>query len=73
MAEVAILVLHRRRRAILLAMLSMKKETHGFHNFYACFFVNVSPISIGMGLRSPAIQAGEAPLTHKKFCNFDFE
>ena len=31
------------------------------HNFYA-WFSSVSPISIGMGLRSPALRAGEAPL-----------
>ena len=37
-----------RPRAILLAMLTMKKETLGFHNFYS-YFSSVSPISIGMG------------------------
>ena len=38
-----------------------EKETLGFHNFYA-WFSSVSPISIGMRLRSPAFRAGEAPL-----------
>ena len=50
-----------RPRAIPLAMLTMKKETLGFHNFYAGL-LSVSPISIGMRLRSPALRAGEAPL-----------
>ena len=40
-----------RPRAIPLAMLTMKKETLGFNNFYA-WFSSVSPSSIGMGLRS---------------------
>ena len=40
-----------RPRAIPLAMLTIKNETHGFHNFYA-WFSSVSLISIGMGLRS---------------------
>ena len=44
-----------RPRAIPLAMLTMKKETLGFHNFYA-WFSSVSPISIGMGFRSPALK-----------------
>ena len=46
MAEVAIYARRRRRRprrrglrAIPLAMLTMKKETRAFHNFYACFFL----------------------------------
>ena len=50
-----------RPRAILLAMLTRKKETLGFHNFYA-WCSSFSPISIGMGLRFPALRAGEAPL-----------
>ena len=45
----------------LFAMLTMKKETLEFHNHYA-WFSSVSLISIGMGLRSPALRAGEAPL-----------
>ena len=49
----------RHPRAIPLAMLTMKIETIGFHIFYA-WFSYVSPISIGMGLRSPALRAGEA-------------
>ena len=67
MAEVAILVYtavvgdSTHLRAIPLAMLTMKKEMLGFHNFYA-WFSSVSPISIGMGLHSPAHWAGEAPL-----------
>ena len=79
MAEVAILVWNltataavvgdsTRPRAIPLAMLTMKKETLGFHNFYA-WFSSVSPISIDMGLRSPALWAGEAPLYN---CNVNF-
>ena len=44
-----------------LSMLTMKKETLEFHNFYA-WFSSLSPISVGMGLRSPALMAGEAPL-----------
>ena len=50
--------------ALLLAMLTMKKETLGFLNFYA-WFSSFSPISIhvvGMGLRCPALWASEAPL-----------
>ena len=43
---------------------AMKKETHGFHNFHAWVFY-VSPISIGMGLCSPAFRAGEAALLCK--------
>ena len=35
-----------------LAMLTMIKETLRFHNFYA-LFSSVSPVSKGMGLRSP--------------------
>ena len=68
---VAIVVLHRRRyrrrRRYSPASFTashvdhIKKETLGFHNFYA-WFSSVSPISIGMGLRSPALRAGEAPL-----------
>ena len=41
-----------RPQAMPLAMLTMKKETLVFHNFYV-WFSSVSPISIGMGLRSP--------------------
>ena len=37
--------------------------THGFHNFYACFFY-VSPISIGMGLCSPALRYYAAIIFH---------
>ena len=48
-------------RAIPLAMSAMKKERLGFHNFYA-WFSSVSPISIGIGLRSAALGPGEAPL-----------
>ena len=40
---------------------TMKKETLWFHNFCA-WFSFVSPISIGMGLRSPAFRTGEVPL-----------
>ena len=40
-----------RPQAIPLAILSMEKETLGFHNFYA-WFSSVSPISIGVGLRT---------------------
>ena len=50
-----------RPRAIRLAMLTMKKETLGFNDFYSCFS-SLSPISIGMRLRSPALRADEAPL-----------
>ena len=51
-----------RPQAIPLAMLTINvKETLGFHNFYA-WFLSVSPISIGTGLRSPALRAGEVPL-----------
>ena len=49
-----------RPRAIPPAMLTMKKETLGFHNFYA-WFSSVSSIFIGMGVRSPE-KAGEVPL-----------
>ena len=53
---------HRTRpRAIPLAMLTMKKESLGFHNLYA-WFSSVSPISIGIVLRFPALRACEAPL-----------
>ena len=38
-----------RPQAIPLAMLTTKKETLGFHNFYA-WLSSVSPVSIGMGL-----------------------
>ena len=48
-------------RAIPLAILTMKKETHGFHNFYA-WFPSVCPISIGMGLCALALWASEALL-----------
>ena len=41
-------------QAVLLAMLTMKEETSGFHNFYA-WFSSVSPISMGMELRSLAL------------------
>ena len=44
-----------RPQAIPLAILSMEKETLGFHNFYA-WFSSVSPISLGVGL-----PVGEAP------------
>ena len=40
-----------RPQALPPAMLTMKKETLGFHNFYS-WVLSVSPISIGMGLRS---------------------
>ena len=40
-----------RPRVIPLAMLSMKKEMLGFHNFYVSF-LSVSRISIGMALCS---------------------
>ena len=43
-----------RPRAMPLAMLTMKKKRLGFIISY------VSPISTGMGLRSPALRAGEA-------------
>ena len=49
---------HRRRRQLAPAG---HNETLGFHNFYARFS-SVSPTSIGMGLRSPTLQAGEAQL-----------
>ena len=42
-------------------MLTITKETLRFHNFYA-WFSSISPISIGMRLRYPALRAGEAPL-----------
>ena len=42
-----------RPRVILLAMLTMKKQTQGFHNFYT-WFSSVSPISIRTGLRFPS-------------------
>ena len=57
-------------RAIPLAMSTMKNETLGTHNFYA-WFSSVSPISIGMGLRSLALRAGETPL--KKHCQIQNE
>ena len=47
---------------------SRKKEALGFPNFYE-WFSPVSPISIGMGLRSSALRAGEAPL-QKDICSF---
>ena len=49
-----------RLRAIPLAMLTMKKETLGFHNFYT-WLSSHSPVSIGMGLRSPARRFGDVP------------
>ena len=57
--------------ALPLAILHMKKETLGFHNLYAWFyawFSSVSPISIGMGLRSPVLRAGEALLSSSLIC-----
>ena len=50
-----------RPRAIPLAMSTMKKEAHGFHNFHA-WFSSVSPIFIGVVLRSPALRAGKSLL-----------
>ena len=40
-------------QVILLAMLTMKKQTQGFHNFYT-WFSSVSAFSIGTGLSFPA-------------------
>ena len=52
-------------------MSTKENETLGSHNFYA-WLPSVSPISIGMGLRSPALRASEAPLRNieedKKNC-----
>ena len=53
--------------AIPLAMLTMKRETLGFHNFYA-WLSSVSSISIGMEVLSPALWAGEALHAIKKNC-----
>ena len=50
-----------RPQAMPLAMLTMKIETLGFHNFYA-LFSSVSPIYISIRLRSPALRTREAPL-----------
>ena len=50
-----------RPRAIPLAMLTMKKETLWFYNFYA-WFSTVFPISIGIALSFPALWVREAPL-----------
>ena len=69
MAEVAILVWHHRHRccrrrrlwAIPLAVLTMKNETLGFHNFYL-WSSYVSQISFGMGLRSPKLWASKTLL-----------
>ena len=48
-----------RLRAMPLLMLTIEKGTLGFHNLYA--FSSASLISINMGLRFPALGAGEAP------------
>ena len=50
-----------RPRPIPLAMLIIKKESLGSHNFYA-WFSSVSLVSIGMELPPAAFRAGEAPL-----------
>ena len=47
-----------RPRAIALAMLTMKKRNAYFY----LWFSSVCPISISMGLRYPALRAGETPL-----------
>ena len=51
-------------QAMPLAMLTMEKETLGFHSFYA-LFSSLSSIFIGMGLRCLALWAGEFPLLNK--------
>ena len=56
-----------RLRAIPLAMLTMKKETLCFHNFYA-WFSSVSLISVGMGLRSWPLKNIDISLFFK-FCS----
>ena len=71
MAEVVIFLvrhLHRRRRwrqyapaSYIADHVDHEKKPLGFHIFYA-WFSSVSPISISMGLRSPAPRAGEALL-----------
>ena len=52
-----------RQRDMPLAMLTMKNETQGFHNFYA-WFSYVSPISIGMGLCYRPLEPAK-PLRYK--------
>ena len=54
-------------RVLPLAMLTMKKETLGFHNFFA-WFCSVCPISIGMGLhsRSPSDRQSSVTKINRK-------